>query len=311
MNSSQLFYQLQGLTPATQYRLLFTYRNNTFWETEIQTKGTSTISAPQPPSLSLYLSLLPPLGFPLLNIKLDPAESNFQFSPLPVKRFQRLVLAESWLSRMKWSFTCVWHIVVYSVDPEWNVTLTEYIALSLALLCSRFFCFILNLFESLLSSFPDTHKKSHSAFFSSLFPLKERRRCSRALRPRVGSLVSWVQLCCCCSSCSSSASSREAKVESIQASAGQQENIETSRFGVSFLELYSLASHSYWAWAFRVWKIWGCKFWGCSRERSQAVTGMCTTVDQINITRNEYKIALGINFPLKSHFDVHGGSKYN
>ncbi|CAG07439.1 unnamed protein product, partial [Tetraodon nigroviridis] len=40
VNSSQLFYQLQGLTPGTQYRLLFTYRNNTFWETEIQTKGT-------------------------------------------------------------------------------------------------------------------------------------------------------------------------------------------------------------------------------------------------------------------------------
>uniref|UniRef100_A0A674MH00 Neural cell adhesion molecule L1 n=1 Tax=Takifugu rubripes TaxID=31033 RepID=A0A674MH00_TAKRU len=44
VNSSLQFFQLQGLTPGSHYRLLFTYKNNTFWETEIQTKGTSTIS---------------------------------------------------------------------------------------------------------------------------------------------------------------------------------------------------------------------------------------------------------------------------
>ncbi|XP_029689798.1 neural cell adhesion molecule L1 isoform X2 [Takifugu rubripes] len=41
VNSSLQFFQLQGLTPGSHYRLLFTYKNNTFWETEIQTKGTS------------------------------------------------------------------------------------------------------------------------------------------------------------------------------------------------------------------------------------------------------------------------------
>ncbi|KAM9750961.1 neural cell adhesion molecule L1.2 isoform 1-T1 [Menidia menidia] len=40
VNSSQSFYQLQGLTPGTHYSLLFTYKNKSFWETDIKTEGT-------------------------------------------------------------------------------------------------------------------------------------------------------------------------------------------------------------------------------------------------------------------------------
>ncbi|XP_044208003.1 neural cell adhesion molecule L1.2 isoform X3 [Thunnus albacares] len=40
VNSSQSFYQLQGLTPGSHYRLRFTYSNTTFWETDIETEGT-------------------------------------------------------------------------------------------------------------------------------------------------------------------------------------------------------------------------------------------------------------------------------
>ncbi|KAG7228371.1 hypothetical protein INR49_009235 [Caranx melampygus] len=40
VNSSQSFYQLQGLTPGSHYRLRFTYNNSTFWETDIDTEGT-------------------------------------------------------------------------------------------------------------------------------------------------------------------------------------------------------------------------------------------------------------------------------
>ncbi|XP_068588755.1 neural cell adhesion molecule L1.2 isoform X1 [Cebidichthys violaceus] len=40
INSSQSFYQLQGLTPGSHYRLLFTYSNITFLDTDIETNGT-------------------------------------------------------------------------------------------------------------------------------------------------------------------------------------------------------------------------------------------------------------------------------
>ncbi|XP_067384455.1 neural cell adhesion molecule L1.2 isoform X2 [Channa argus] len=40
VNSSQSFYQLKGLTPGSHYHLRFTYSNNTFWETDIETEGT-------------------------------------------------------------------------------------------------------------------------------------------------------------------------------------------------------------------------------------------------------------------------------
>nr|XP_046251660.1 neural cell adhesion molecule L1.2 isoform X2 [Scatophagus argus] len=40
LNSSQSFYQLQGLTPGSDYHLNFTYNNSTFWETNIKTEGT-------------------------------------------------------------------------------------------------------------------------------------------------------------------------------------------------------------------------------------------------------------------------------
>ncbi|XP_027144424.1 neural cell adhesion molecule L1.2 isoform X2 [Larimichthys crocea] len=42
VDSSQSFYQLQGLTPGSHYRLRFIYSNTTFWETDIETEGTVT-----------------------------------------------------------------------------------------------------------------------------------------------------------------------------------------------------------------------------------------------------------------------------
>ncbi|XP_041654294.1 neural cell adhesion molecule L1.2 isoform X2 [Cheilinus undulatus] len=41
VNSSQSFYQLQGLTPGSHYRLSFIYSNTSFWETTIDTTGTA------------------------------------------------------------------------------------------------------------------------------------------------------------------------------------------------------------------------------------------------------------------------------
>ncbi|XP_044066815.1 neural cell adhesion molecule L1.2 isoform X2 [Siniperca chuatsi] len=40
VNSSQSFYELQGLTPGSHYHLRVTYSNITFWENDIKTKGT-------------------------------------------------------------------------------------------------------------------------------------------------------------------------------------------------------------------------------------------------------------------------------
>ncbi|XP_069544807.1 neural cell adhesion molecule L1.2 isoform X1 [Brachyistius frenatus] len=40
VNSSQSFYQLQGLTPGSHYRLRFIYSNTSFWDTVIKTDGT-------------------------------------------------------------------------------------------------------------------------------------------------------------------------------------------------------------------------------------------------------------------------------
>lgn len=45
VNSSQSFYQLQGLTPGSHYRLRLTYSNTTFHETDIETEGTGAMSA--------------------------------------------------------------------------------------------------------------------------------------------------------------------------------------------------------------------------------------------------------------------------
>lgn len=106
VNSSQTFYQLQGLTPGSHYRVHFTYSNNTFWEKDIETEGTGTMSLHS--SSSLSSPLLSPLGFPHLNIKPDPTESVLQFSPLPVwSAFKRLMWKDSLVGHMKWSITCV------------------------------------------------------------------------------------------------------------------------------------------------------------------------------------------------------------
>ncbi|XP_068181177.1 neural cell adhesion molecule L1.2 isoform X1 [Antennarius striatus] len=47
VNSSQSFFQLQGLTPGSHYRLRFTYSNATFWETDIETEGTGVTEVQQ------------------------------------------------------------------------------------------------------------------------------------------------------------------------------------------------------------------------------------------------------------------------
>lgn len=49
LNSTQRFYQLQGLEPGCKYRLLF-ISNKTFWETVIQTQGEGSIAVAQSPS---------------------------------------------------------------------------------------------------------------------------------------------------------------------------------------------------------------------------------------------------------------------
>lgn len=56
------------------------------WNPDKRNKYSKRCSASIP--LSFHLSLLPPLGLPLLNIKLDPAESAFQFS-----------VSKTWISR--------------------------------------------------------------------------------------------------------------------------------------------------------------------------------------------------------------------
>ncbi|XP_059189152.1 neural cell adhesion molecule L1.2 isoform X1 [Centropristis striata] len=48
VNSSQSFYQLQGLTPGSNYQLRFSYNNKTFWEADIDTKGTEAVTEVQP-----------------------------------------------------------------------------------------------------------------------------------------------------------------------------------------------------------------------------------------------------------------------
>ncbi|XP_028266111.1 neural cell adhesion molecule L1.2 isoform X2 [Parambassis ranga] len=47
VNSSQSFYQLQGLTPGSEYHLQIIYNNSTHWEKSIQTEGTE-VTAVQP-----------------------------------------------------------------------------------------------------------------------------------------------------------------------------------------------------------------------------------------------------------------------
>lgn len=178
VNSSQSFYQLQGLTPGSHYHLRFTYSNTTFWETDMETEGTGTIQVfcSLHSSSVLSSSLLSPLGFPLLNIKPDPTERVFQFSPLPVKGFQRLVWKESLVSHMKWSIThvCLVYCAVFLV-PEWKCHPVR-MHNTVSLFCSRFFSlfylvsptFFKNPFHSSCTFiwFP-YDKKTYSVFFPS------------------------------------------------------------------------------------------------------------------------------------------------
>ena len=133
VNSSQSFYQLQGLTPGSHYRLRFTYSNTTFWETDIETEGTGNMGALPSFIFISFIFSAAPLGFPLLNIKPDPTENVLQSPALPVKCFQRLMLKESLVSHIKWSITCVCLVncAAFFLVPLWNATLSEYIMLCL------------------------------------------------------------------------------------------------------------------------------------------------------------------------------------
>lgn len=66
VDSSLPFYQLQGLTPGSHYRMRLSYNNSTFWEDDIDTEGTGKTSAL--PSFAFILSASP-LGFLRLNTK--------------------------------------------------------------------------------------------------------------------------------------------------------------------------------------------------------------------------------------------------
>lgn len=47
VNSTQAFYQLQGLTPGATYRLRFTHGNDTFWTTDMKTEGAEVTEVQQ------------------------------------------------------------------------------------------------------------------------------------------------------------------------------------------------------------------------------------------------------------------------
>lgn len=91
VNTSQSFYQLQGLTPGSHYHLRFTYSNSTFWETDIETEGTGTACVLPSFIFSSFIFSAPSSGLPTSKYKSLIPQSVLQFSPLHVKCFQRLL----------------------------------------------------------------------------------------------------------------------------------------------------------------------------------------------------------------------------
>lgn len=128
VDSSQSFYQLQGLTPGSHYRLLFTYSNTTFWETEIKTEGTGTESVLPSFILFSFIFSAPSSKLPTSKYKsliLQRMSCSFFFCLLWKKR---LVI------HMKGSITLfVCGILLSSLLPWWNGNPSEYPMLCLLL----------------------------------------------------------------------------------------------------------------------------------------------------------------------------------
>lgn len=64
VNSSQSFYQLQGLTPGSLYHLRFTYSNITFWNVDVETEGTGEMSVLPSFILCSFIFAAPSSGLP-------------------------------------------------------------------------------------------------------------------------------------------------------------------------------------------------------------------------------------------------------
>lgn len=67
VNSSQSFYQLQGLTPGSHYLLRFIYNNETFYKTDIETEGTGvTEMQPSFATQGWFIGVVSAIGLLLL-----------------------------------------------------------------------------------------------------------------------------------------------------------------------------------------------------------------------------------------------------
>lgn len=154
----------------------------------------------------LSSSLLPPLGFPHLNIKAWSHRVSCSSLLCMWSAFKDFCEKRAWLAT--WNDPLL--LFVYSILLCcWNATLSEFIMI--CLFCCRSNSLIYLIYLS-FSFFLYIH-----SFFTSSHP-KVWPRCSQVSQHRVGSSVSSVPLCCCCWFSSFSASSRGVKGESIQAS---------------------------------------------------------------------------------------------
>lgn len=65
VDSSLPFYQLQGLTPGSHYRMRFSYNNTTFWEDDIETEGTA-VERQHIPTQGWFIGLVSAIALLLL-----------------------------------------------------------------------------------------------------------------------------------------------------------------------------------------------------------------------------------------------------
>ncbi|XP_072306075.1 neural cell adhesion molecule L1.2 isoform X4 [Eucyclogobius newberryi] len=67
VDSSLPFYQLQGLTPGSHYRMRLSFNNNTFWESDLDTEGTAMLEKkPHFPTEGWFIGLVSALALLLL-----------------------------------------------------------------------------------------------------------------------------------------------------------------------------------------------------------------------------------------------------
>lgn len=126
VNSSQSFYQLQGLTPGSHYRLRFTYSNTTFWETDIETEGTGAVSILPSFILFPFIFSAPSSGLPTSKYNAWSYRVSSSFLHCLWSAFKDLCEKRVWLAI--WNdplLVFVWRIVLYSLVPMWNATLSE------------------------------------------------------------------------------------------------------------------------------------------------------------------------------------------